>query len=54
MNVNCAHAECQIIHTIRKLNKNIYKTGKRVREQYSQRNDEEESEFHREELNEMV
>lgn len=32
VNVNCGHAECQIVNTIRKLNKNIYKQDKKVNE----------------------
>jgi hypothetical protein len=31
VNINCGHAECQIIQTIKKLNKNIYKPSKRAK-----------------------
>lgn len=33
VNMKCAHAECQIINTIKKLNKNIFMQGKKAREQ---------------------
>lgn len=54
VNVKCAHAECQVISTIKKLNKNIFVADRKARQQGFLGEDEEVSGFRREEVNYMV
>ena len=51
VNVKSPHAECQIISTIKKLNKNIFVQAKKGREQSFFGEDEEVSGFRRDEMN---
>lgn len=54
VNVKCAHAECQIINTIKKLNKNIFVPDRKARDQSFFGEDEDLSGFRRDEMNEIV